>query len=190
MEELKKEVAITQEDYYRFNITFYKTRKSIRKIVCIWFPLFLSLIVFVMSFVKPPLDESISFKIFMTVFVFIIMGVACNLAYFLSRPLFRLYLKSVCKRVYKKNKDIGRPAIVTINDSGIETVGEGTKSFVTWSRIIKTIENEEAYYLFYAKTAAFFVPKRYLESMEETVFLQNLIEKKIDAKSISYIPLK
>ncbi len=182
-------MQLTLEDYIEYNQTFHRRNKSTFVkwgVPCVFGALFGGMSIFMEN-----ITAKGGFIIFMTIMGFILgLMIFRTLPFLLSITFGNPLIIYFSKRKYKKLKSLQNEYTIIVNDSGVETMSSETKTFVVWNRILKVLENEKAYYLFISNTVAFILLKRYVESMEEMVFLQTQINKNIPSSKIKFFPLR
>lgn len=194
MEEFRHKMQLTLEDYIEYNLAFQEQFKIKLKIKSWQGGCIGALLLGIMSFFIKVAQAQVGFIIFMFITGFIfgfLFTLLIKLMHFLTKKCSFKYsfIKGVSKRKYKKTPDLQKEYLIVINKEGIESQTDDAKTFIVWKRIIKVIETENAFYFFIAKTIAHAVLKRNLESMEELVFMQNMIEQNIAPEKIKYLPL-
>ncbi len=188
MSEFKKNIEINVDDYIYFNRTHY-SKFELRPKHAFVFSIALVLLFYIGTVIHNlSKDNNILFYISLFLAVVIVVFFVVWTAYFVLKFLMKIFNRFIYKSLFNKNV-LFKNAEFTINEKGIHTFNEFISTSIVWSQILKVIENEHAFYLYYSKGQAFLFPCRYIESLDELQTFRNIIEHNT-SKQITYRPLR
>lgn len=167
------EYSLSKEDYFNYNMHFYKTSRTNRNtlnIARIFIFLSITLLTIVMR-VNDHIDTG--FVIFLIVFLSIIVLFFPKIVFFVARiKIDKMLNEGSPGEMFSKK-------IASFSDSEIEVFSEHSKTNVTWSGITRFEENQHYLFLFLDRVKAIVLPKRLFNTTIELDEFRKLCLKKI-----------
>lgn len=187
MPEFKKQIEITSDDYVYFNKTHYSRFNLFRPLYAWLTVLFISISVFLLILKTETKYTNLAFYTIIFLFTVLLASAFIWIAYFILKFLSTRLKTAFYRWVYKK-KMKHKECEFYLDEKGVHSENEKVSVFMVWDQISKIVENEHAFYLYYAPNAAFIFPRRYIASLDELSELQGLL-KKYASVDVIYKPL-
>ena len=114
-----------------------------------------------------------------------IPAAAVGIAVFLLRKALNPWLmKRTIKKHFEASPSSNKEFLITFSDEGISSESELASNFTKWQAVVKVVESQSDILFYYGNKPTWFLPKSAIESPDDLVLLNALLQKSVNENTI------